>query len=126
VSQDITWTSVATDPSTFEITLISVNSFPVTSIVIADSVKASDLKYTMKPQSNVTVGGKYQIDFNNATTNGIIAQSVQFNVSKAAPNTTPSSTTSNPTSTPSKAAAATAKVYSGAGLVAVGLAAFLF
>jgi hypothetical protein len=80
----------------------------------------------MKPQSNVTVGGKYQIDFNNATTNGIIAQSAQFNVSNAAPNTTASTTTtSSPTSTPSKAAASSVRMYYGAGLVAIGFAAFL-
>jgi hypothetical protein len=88
-------------------------------MVIAPSVKTDDLKYTMKPQSNVTVGDSYQINFYNGTTNAIIAQSGQFTVSKAAPNTTASAATSttSSSSTPSKAAGTTVKAFNGAGVI---------
>jgi hypothetical protein len=104
-----------------------VNSFPVQSLAIASSINTSDLKYTLKPQSNVTVGGTYQINFYNGTTNSIIAQSGQFTVSKAAPNNTATATASGaPSSTPSKAAGSTVNGFSGAGLVAIGFAAMMF
>jgi hypothetical protein len=127
VDQTITWTKVTTDVSSFGLSIVSVNSFPVTTIQIASSINTSDLKYTLKPQSNVTVGREYQINFYNQTTNSIIAQSGQFNVSKAAPNTTATATGSGtPSSTPSKGAGSTVTIFSGAGLVAVGFAAMMF
>jgi hypothetical protein len=81
----------------------------------------------LKPQSNVTVGEQYQINFYNQTTNSIIAQSGQFAVSKAAPNNTPTATAAGTaSSTPSKAAGSTVNTFSGAGLVAIGFAAMMF
>jgi hypothetical protein len=87
----------------------------------------------LKPQSNVTVGGEYQINFYNETTNSIIAQSEQFAVSKAAPNTTATATATAtattagaPSSTPSKAAGSTVTFFRGAGLISIGIAAMMF
>ncbi|KAF2669989.1 hypothetical protein BT63DRAFT_227387 [Microthyrium microscopicum] len=106
-SQDITWTSVSTDPTSFELLLVSVNAYPVTSTVIATSVSTSDGKYSLKPQTDVTVGGMYRINFVNATSGAIMAQSGQFTVSKKAGSSSSSASSSATSSTSSGSSKAT-------------------
>ncbi|EON97828.1 putative extracellular conserved serine-rich protein [Phaeoacremonium minimum UCRPA7] len=103
----IKWSSVDTDPDSFEIVLVDHSSSPPSQLTIADSVKTSDNSYSF---SNFVapVGTKYQINFlgNEKTNSGIVAQSQEFAVTKSgvAPTTT---TSSGPTATNSQAAAST-------------------
>ncbi|KAK7697642.1 hypothetical protein SLS64_013320 [Diaporthe eres] len=83
-SNTISWTSVETDPTSFEIVLVSPNNSTIAQSVITDSVNTSENKYTF---SNfvTAVGDNYQINFigNVGTNKGIISQSQSFAVTKS-------------------------------------------
>lgn len=83
-SNTISWTSVETDPVSFEIVLVSPNNSTIAQSVITDSVNTSENKYTF---SNfvASVGDNYQFNFigNVGTNKGIISQSQSFSVTKS-------------------------------------------
>ncbi|KAJ9143403.1 hypothetical protein NKR23_g6614 [Pleurostoma richardsiae] len=102
----IEWTSVSSDPTSFEIVLLDNSATPPTQKTIADSVKTSDGKYSFT--NFVTpVGTKYQINLvgSSKTNSGILAQSQQFEVTKSGVEPT---TTTSATPSATSAAAATA------------------
>lgn len=83
-SNTISWTSVETDPVSFEIVLVSPNNSTIAQSVITDSVNTTENKYTFS--NFVTpVGDNYQINLigNVGTNKGIISQSQTFAVTKS-------------------------------------------
>jgi len=99
-SFDITWTSVSSDPSTFELVLVDQSKIN-NPIVIANSVKSSDNKYTVTKLA-ATPGANYKFNFLSVDplNTGILAQSQTFNVTApASSSSSSSSTTSTITST---------------------------
>lgn len=109
-----------TDPTSFQIVLVSPNNSTVAQSVITDSVNTSENKYTF---SNfvATVGDNYQFNFigNAGTNRGIISQSQSFSVTKSG---TASTTTSAGGSTATgTGAAASASSSDTSGATAVGV-----
>ncbi|KKY34244.1 putative extracellular conserved serine-rich protein [Diaporthe ampelina] len=83
-SNTISWTSVDTDPVSFEIVLVSPNNSTIAQSVITNSVNTTENEYTF---SNIVtpVGDNYQVNFigNVGTNKGIISQSQTFAVTKS-------------------------------------------
>lgn len=92
-SNTISWTSVDTDPVSFEIVLVSPNNSTIAQSVITNFVNTTENKYTF---SNFVapVGDNYQFNFigNVGTNNGIISQSQSFAVTKSGVASTTTST----------------------------------
>lgn len=106
-SNTISWTSVTTDPVSFEIVLVSPNNSTIAQYVITESVNTTENKYSF---SNfvTAVGDNYQINFigNVGTNRGIISQSQTFAVTKSSvASSTPSSAGSTATGTGASASA---------------------
>ncbi|KAB5583224.1 hypothetical protein GE09DRAFT_1078111 [Coniochaeta sp. 2T2.1] len=103
----VEWTSVNTDPTTFELVLVDQNN--MTPISISKGVKSSDHEYTL---SNFAANpGTYKFNFlsEDPLNTGILAQSQTFTITKSGgpeESETTSSTTSTSTSTPSKTSGA--------------------
>jgi len=132
----------SSDPASIRIELVNNVVHPPFALVVAPSVNTADLKYTLKPQSNVTTGTAFQINFvgTSGQNTGIVAQSPQFTVAKVALSTTTASPTEGagaasatasgaPAATTSGSAAGSVQVPAwagaGAGVLAVGVAALL-
>ncbi|BCS16038.1 hypothetical protein ASPFODRAFT_212115 [Aspergillus luchuensis CBS 106.47] len=79
----IKWTTVASDPTNFDLILVNMNSQPTVSKKIAN-VKTSDSKYTVDKVIGIPVAEGYQLNAESNTTHntGILSQSQQFNVTK--------------------------------------------
>ncbi|RAH57468.1 hypothetical protein BO85DRAFT_301662 [Aspergillus piperis CBS 112811] len=79
----IKWTTVASDPTDFDLILVNMNSQPTVSKKIAN-VKTSDSKYTVDKVIGIPVAEGYQLNAESNTTHntGILSQSQQFNVTK--------------------------------------------
>ncbi|PWY82294.1 hypothetical protein BO83DRAFT_423133 [Aspergillus eucalypticola CBS 122712] len=79
----IKWTTVASDPTNFDLILVNMNSQPTVSKKIAN-VKTSDSKYTVDKVIGIPVAEGYQLNAESNTTQntGILSQSQQFNVTK--------------------------------------------
>lgn len=92
-SNTISWTSVDTDPVSFEIVLVSPNNSTIAQSVITNSVNTADNKYTFSNFA-APVGDNYQFNFigNVGTNNGIISQSQTFAVTKSGVDSTTAST----------------------------------
>ncbi|KAJ0107786.1 extracellular conserved serine-rich protein [Diaporthe amygdali] len=93
-SNTISWTSVDTDPVSFEIVLVSPNNSTIAQSVITNSVNTTENKYTFS--NFVTpVGDNYQVNFlgNVGTNRGIISQSQTFAVTKSGVESTGTSST---------------------------------
>ncbi|KAK2610196.1 hypothetical protein N8I77_003647 [Diaporthe amygdali] len=93
-SNTISWTSVDTDPVSFEIVLVSPNNSTIAQSVITNSVNTTENKYTFS--NFVTpVGDNYQVNFlgNVGTSRGIISQSQTFAVTKSGVESTGTSST---------------------------------
>ncbi|KAI6382233.1 hypothetical protein MCOR25_000821 [Pyricularia grisea] len=98
----ITWESVSTDQTSFNIYLSNKVTYPPSDILIASDVQASAGSYEVA-SGKLPAGNSYTIDFTNGTkTEQIYAQSNQFNVTGA-------STTSTTSSGSSSSATSTAK-----------------
>lgn len=97
----ISWASVSSDPSSFNIILTNMNVNPSVRIVIASDVQTSAGSYDVRPVSGATPGGNYRINFEgtSASNQGILAQSGQFTVAAAGASSTSSASFSS--STPS-------------------------
>ncbi|KAI3398517.1 hypothetical protein diail_9041, partial [Diaporthe ilicicola] len=118
-SNTISWTSVDTDPVSFEIVLASPNNSTIAQSVITDSVNTTENKYTFS--NFVTpVGDNYQINFigNVGTNKGIISQSHSFAVTKSGVASSSASSTGSATAT-GASASASASGTSGASSVGV-------
>lgn len=117
-SNTISWTSVDTDPASFEIVLVSPNNSTIAQSVITDSVNTSDNKYTF---SNfvATVGDNYQINFigNVGTNKGIISQSQSFSVTKSGVASTTTSVGGSTATGTGAAASASSSNTSGASAI---------
>ncbi|KAI9926873.1 hypothetical protein AWENTII_011511 [Aspergillus wentii] len=95
----IKWSSVSSDPSSFSIYLVNMNSYPNVDKLIADDVKTSDGSYTIDSLSGIDNGSGFQINLisKDPKNSGILAQSQQFNVessSSSSSTTTAASSTS--------------------------------
>ena len=97
----ISWASVSTDPSNFNIVLTNNNVNPPLRIEIASNVETSTGSYDVSSVSGATPGANYQINLEgtSASNQGILAQSGQFNVADAGSSSTSSASFSS--STPS-------------------------
>jgi hypothetical protein len=105
---EITWSSVSTDPDTFEIDLVDQTTMG--SIVIASSVNTADGKYTF---TNFVAGPGPKYRFNliakTASNTGILAQSQEFAIIKSG-----GKAASNPSPDASAVATMTTSTVSGA------------
>ncbi|RAO72034.1 uncharacterized protein BHQ10_008046 [Talaromyces amestolkiae] len=99
-SNEVTWDSVESDPTSFDIQLVNEHVNPPVVKTIGTNVQTSAGSYAF---SNVAaaVGDDYQINLvsTSSENSGILAQSAQFDVSNAADSSSSSSTTSTGTST---------------------------
>ncbi|KAL9623627.1 MAG: hypothetical protein Q9160_002083 [Pyrenula sp. 1 TL-2023] len=100
----ITWASVSSDPSSFQIQLVNQAVNPPVTTTIADNVQTSSGSFDLKSVKDVTPGQGYQINLvsTSSQNQGILAQSAQFTVAKAGDTTTSASFSS---STPSGSSA---------------------
>ncbi|GIK05450.1 hypothetical protein Aspvir_009560 [Aspergillus viridinutans] len=92
----VEWSSVSSDPSTFDIYLVKMNSYPPVNKLIAENVKTSDGSYTIDGLSTDS-GSGYQVNFvsKDPQNSGILAQSQQFKVESSGSSTTSDSASSN-------------------------------
>ncbi|KAH1320627.1 hypothetical protein KXV73_009072 [Aspergillus fumigatus] len=91
----IEWSSVSSDPSSFDIYLVKMNSYPPVNKLVAENVKTSEGSYTIDGVS-ADNGSGYQINFvsRDPQNTGILAQSQQFKVESSGSSTTSDSTSS--------------------------------
>ncbi|PSR97252.1 Ser-Thr-rich glycosyl-phosphatidyl-inositol-anchored membrane family-domain-containing protein [Coniella lustricola] len=78
-SQTVTWDSVSTDQSSFNIYLSNMVNYPSTTVLLASDVSTSAGSATIDG-SKLTAGDSFTINFTNGTnTEQLYAQSNQFN-----------------------------------------------
>ncbi|KAF6823191.1 extracellular conserved serine-rich protein [Colletotrichum plurivorum] len=79
-TNEITWDSVNTDPSSFEIVIVNQSSYPPVEVKIG-KVNTADGKYELK-DAKVSAGDNYRINFvsTDPQNSGILAQSEQFDL----------------------------------------------
>ncbi|OLN96464.1 UPF0619 GPI-anchored membrane protein [Colletotrichum chlorophyti] len=79
-SNEITWSSVNTDPKSFEIVVVNQSGFPETTTTVA-KVNTADGKYELK-DAGLKAGDKYRINFlsTDPQNSGILAQSETFSL----------------------------------------------
>lgn len=89
----VTWASVSSDPSSFQIQLVNFAVNPPVTQIIKDGVKTSDGSFSLDAVKGVNPGPGYQINLVSTSTqnSGILAQSGQFEVAKAGGTTTSAS-----------------------------------
>ncbi|GLB02058.1 hypothetical protein AtubIFM57258_000471 [Aspergillus tubingensis] len=89
----VTWDSVSTDPSTFDLYLVNNAVYPTVEKKVASDVDTSKGSYTVSGLSGVTDGSGYQINLlsTSSTNSGILAQSEQFTVEGGSSSTTTAS-----------------------------------
>ncbi|KAF4211813.1 hypothetical protein CNMCM5878_002014 [Aspergillus fumigatiaffinis] len=110
----VEWSSVSSDPSSFDIYLVKMNSYPPVNKLVAENVKTSDGSYTIDGVS-VDSGSGYQVNFvsKDPQNSGILAQSQQFKVeSSDSSTTTDSASSTSATGTASTASSSTGTVSS--------------
>ncbi|EAW16821.1 GPI anchored serine-threonine rich family protein [Aspergillus fischeri NRRL 181] len=91
----VEWSSVSSDPSSFDIYLVKMNSYPPVNKLVAENVKTSDGSYTIDGLS-ADSGSGYQVNFvsKDPQNSGILAQSQQFKVESSGSSTTSGSASS--------------------------------
>ncbi|OJZ82433.1 hypothetical protein ASPFODRAFT_94760, partial [Aspergillus luchuensis CBS 106.47] len=89
----VTWDTVSTDPSTFDLYLVNNAVYPTVEKKVASDVDTSKGSYTVSGLSGVTDGSGYQINLlsTSSTNSGILAQSEQFTVEGGSSSTTTAS-----------------------------------
>lgn len=97
VAIDITWSSVSTDPSSFEIVLQTPSTSSISTTTITDDVETSAGSYSYTPSSDLE-GENYRINFLNSTTSAILAQSDYFTIEAGSATASSSSTSGSSTS----------------------------
>ena len=92
----ITWNSVSSDPSSFNIVLVNQNVNPPISTNIASNVATSDGSYDLASLSGTSAGPGYQFNLisNDPKNSGILAQTGQITITPAGASTTSASLTS--------------------------------
>ncbi|KAL7651845.1 hypothetical protein ACMYSQ_009176 [Aspergillus niger] len=108
----VTWDSVSTDPTTFDLYLVNNAVYPTVEKKVASDVETSKGSYTVSDLSGVTDGSGYQINLlsTSSTNSGILAQSEQFTVeggSSSSSTTTASASMTTSASTSSSSASST-------------------
>ncbi|GJP93089.1 glutathione-dependent formaldehyde-activating enzyme family protein [Aspergillus niger] len=106
----VTWDSVSTDPTTFDLYLVNNAVYPTVEKKVASDVETSKGSYTVSDLSGVTDGSGYQINLlsTSSTNSGILAQSEQFTVeggSSSSSTTTASASMTTSASTSSSSSA---------------------
>jgi len=111
-SNTVTWSTVSTDPSTFNLVLVNNHVNPSFKLAIASNVKSSSGSYTVSPQSGVSPGDGYQFNLESTDpqNTGILAQSQQFTVASSGSATSGGSASS--ASSTSSASTASGLTYS--------------
>jgi len=102
-SNTITWSTVSTDQTSFNIVLVNQHVNPSVNVNIASNVQASAGSYNVPAQSGVAAGDGYQFNLVSTVNAGILAQSQQFTVGSSGSSTSGGSsvsTTSGGTATP--------------------------
>ena len=85
----IEWTSVSTDPTSFDIVLVNHDASPATEFTLQDPVNTSDGKFSFT-NFVAPAGDQYTIKFfTNSTVTSQLAESQQFNVTKSGGETNP-------------------------------------
>ncbi|RLL97344.1 hypothetical protein CFD26_106545 [Aspergillus turcosus] len=104
----VEWSSVSSDPSSFDIYLVKMNSYPPVNQLVAENVKTSDGSYTIDGLS-ADNGSGYQVNFvsKDPQNTGILAQSQQFKVESSGSSTTSSSASTTATETSSSSSSST-------------------
>ncbi|OXV05919.1 hypothetical protein Egran_06315 [Elaphomyces granulatus] len=84
-SNAVTWSTVNTDPSSFNIVLVNNHVNPSFKLAIASNVQSSSGSFTVSPQSGVSPGDGYQFNLESTDpkNTGILAQSQQFTVASS-------------------------------------------
>lgn len=102
-TNEITWSSVSSDPTTFSIVLVDQTNMDTTTI--AASVNTADGKYTFT-NFDAAPGSKYRINLiaNTPKNSGILAQSEEFEITNAGTEDAASTTSASGTSSASSAA----------------------
>ncbi|GFF43055.1 UPF0619 GPI-anchored membrane protein AFUA_3G00880 [Aspergillus lentulus] len=102
----VEWSSVSSDPSSFDIYLVKMNSYPPVNQLVAENVKTSDGSYTIDGLS-ADSGSGYQVNFvsKDPKNTGILAQSQQFKVESSGSSSTTSDSASSTTATGSASTA---------------------
>ncbi|PWY72967.1 hypothetical protein BO70DRAFT_389274 [Aspergillus heteromorphus CBS 117.55] len=97
----VTWTSVDTDPTSFNIYLVNNAIYPSVDTKLASDVETSKGSYTISSVSGVTDGDGYQINLMSDSTQntGILAQSNQFTVDGSASSSSSSTLSTSASST---------------------------
>ncbi|PYH37166.1 GPI anchored serine-threonine rich family protein [Aspergillus neoniger CBS 115656] len=105
----VTWDSVSTDPSTFDLYLVNNAVYPTVEKKVASDVDTSKGSYTVSGLSGVTDGSGYQINLlsTSSTNSGILAQSEQFTVEGGSSSTTTAASASMTTSASSSSTSST-------------------
>jgi hypothetical protein len=97
-SYSVTWTSVNTDQTSFNIVLVNQQVNPSVNINVASNVQTSAGSFSISGLSGVTPGNGYQFNLISTVNNGILAQSQQFTVSSSGGSTSAGSSASAATS----------------------------
>jgi len=100
-SYSVTWTSVSTDETSFNLVLVNQQVNPSVNINVASNVQTSAGSYSFSGLSGVTPGNGYQFNLVSIGNNGILAQSQQFTVSSSGGSTSAGSSASAATSSAS-------------------------
>ncbi|RHZ70160.1 hypothetical protein CDV55_102331 [Aspergillus turcosus] len=120
----VEWSSVSSDPSSFDIYLVKMNSYPPVNQLVAENVKTSDGSYTIDglsadngyiypltshPSYTDLYRSGYQVNFvsKDPQNTGILAQSQQFKVESSGSSTTSSSASTTATETSSSSSSST-------------------
>ncbi|EAW12375.1 GPI anchored serine-threonine rich family protein [Aspergillus clavatus NRRL 1] len=115
-STKVEWTTVNTDPSSFDIYLVKMNSYPPVNKLVGEDVKASDGSFTIQGVT-AAEGAGYQINIvsNDPLNSGILAQSQQFNVSDSSASSSSSSSSSSKSSTATETSSSTSSTATSTG-----------
>ncbi|PYH89263.1 hypothetical protein BO71DRAFT_337030 [Aspergillus ellipticus CBS 707.79] len=99
----VKWSSVSTDPTSFDLYIVNNAVYPSVDQKIASNVDTSKGSYSVSGLSGLTNGGGYQINLLSDSTqnSGILAQSNQFTVEGSSSSSTFSTTASSTSSSSS-------------------------
>ncbi|GKT62825.1 extracellular conserved serine-rich protein [Colletotrichum tofieldiae] len=106
-TNEITWETVSSDPTSFEIVIVNQSGYPPVSEKIA-KVNAADGKYELK-DVKVAAGDAYRINLISTENSGILAQSDEFSLtSDDSDNSSSASASATPSASASGSASASA------------------
>ncbi|KAL7417349.1 hypothetical protein BDY24DRAFT_374568 [Mrakia frigida] len=127
---EIVFSAVSTDPTSWDVLLVNQNkSLLASSVTLVTKQDAATTTITISPVcgSNLTsypVGEGYQVNFVNTTSGQIVTQSNQFNITQGSSTATCASTTAATTGAATTGAATTGAAASASGTAAATGSAF--